>query len=58
MLTNPSRSMSLLTCTAEELENCYESMLAQEKVEAAALKWTRCDIKKVKSLRKSRFDID
>lgn len=50
--------MSLLTCTAEELENCYESMLAQEKVEAAALKWTRCDIKKVKSLRKSRFDID
>lgn len=58
MSTPQNRSFSLLTCTQEEAETWFQGMLEQEKIELAALKWTRSDIRRVRRLLKDRFNIE
>lgn len=55
MSNNPNRSFSLLSCTPEELDLTLSEMKKQERIEAAALKWTRSDIRKVEKIKLERF---
>lgn len=57
MSDNQNRSFSLLTCSQVEFEKWLEGMLQQEKIERAALKWTRSDIRRVRQIGKERFNL-